>query len=43
MKQESSLLAKLANGSLVLQILLGIAAGLFLLAFHRMRLSKLHF
>lgn len=26
MKQESSLLAKLANGSLVLQILLGIAA-----------------
>lgn len=33
MKQESSLLAKLANGSLVLQILLGIAAGVILASF----------
>lgn len=33
MKQESSLLAKLANGSLVLQILLGIAAGVVLASF----------
>ncbi len=33
MKQESSLLAKLANGSLVLQILLGIIAGVVLASF----------
>lgn len=33
MKQELSLLAKLANGSLVLQILLGIAAGVILASF----------
>lgn len=33
MKQESSLLAKLANGSLVLQILVGIIAGVSLASF----------
>lgn len=33
MKQESSFLAKLANGSLVLQILCGIAAGILLATF----------
>ncbi|MCL1091109.1 serine/threonine transporter SstT [Shewanella profunda] len=33
MKQESSLLAKLANGSLVLQILFGIVAGVILASF----------
>jgi serine/threonine transporter len=35
MKQESSLLAKLANGSLVLQILLGIIAGVILASFSK--------
>lgn len=33
MKQESSFLAKLANGSLVLQILVGIVAGIILASF----------
>lgn len=33
MKQESSFLAKLANGSLVLQILVGIIAGVALASF----------